>query len=145
MPVYRFYNLKNGTHFYTASEAEKNTVIIKYPTTYRYEGISYTLNISSGKNVAPLYRFYNKVNGTHFYTASEAEKNNVVLKYSLTYKLEGVAYYVSLDPNGNVPVYRFWNTNGTHFYTASEAEKNNILLKWPTIFKLEGIGYYIGI
>ena len=43
LPVYRFFNVKTGTHFYTADEAEKNNVIAKYGYKYRFEGISYYL------------------------------------------------------------------------------------------------------
>ena len=38
---------------------------------------------------APVYRFYNKKNGSHFYTASAAEKNSVIAKLSATYSLDG--------------------------------------------------------
>ena len=43
----------------------------------------------------PVYRFYNVKKGVHFYTASEAEKNQVVSTLYSTYKLEGVAYWVA--------------------------------------------------
>jgi hypothetical protein len=43
----------------------------------------------------PVYRFYNFRKGVHFYTASEAEKNNVVATLSSTYRLEGVAFYLA--------------------------------------------------
>jgi hypothetical protein len=36
--VYRFYNLQNGSHFYTASAEEADMVIAAWPTVYRYEG-----------------------------------------------------------------------------------------------------------
>ena len=42
-----------------------------------------------------MYRFYNKMNGSHFYTASEAEKNSVLANLSATYSLDGVAFYVA--------------------------------------------------
>ena len=38
LPVHRFFNLKNGSHFYTASETEKNEAVAKCPTVYRLEG-----------------------------------------------------------------------------------------------------------
>jgi hypothetical protein len=38
IPVYRFYNLKNGSHFYTASAEEADHVIATWPTVYSYEG-----------------------------------------------------------------------------------------------------------
>lgn len=142
-PVYRFLKSANNTHFYTASESEKINIMLKWPTIYKYEGIAYTLNNTSGKNNTPLYRFYNKQTSTHFYTASEAEKNNVASKLGYIYQYEGVAYNVCSDPASCIPVYRFWNANGTHFYTISEAEKNNVMARWGYIFRYEGIGYYI--
>lgn len=142
--VYRFYNVKNGSHFYTASDAEKANIIAKYPAVYTYEGVAYQLNTASPAMNAPLYRFYNKVNGAHFYTISEAEKANIIAKYAATYTYEGVAYNVASSAAGNAPVYRFYNvTNGTHFYTASDAEKANVIAKYPKIFTYEGIAFYL--
>ena len=40
MPVYRFFNNNAGGHFYTISEAEKNTVIQNY-NWFRYEGVGF--------------------------------------------------------------------------------------------------------
>jgi len=42
----------------------------------------------------PVYRFYNKVNGSHFYTVSEAERNNVIATWPHIYTYEGVAFYL---------------------------------------------------
>ena len=95
MPVYRFYNVKTGTHFYTASEAEKNNVIVTLSLTYRLEGIAYYVNTTNPDNGDPLYRFYNAKKGVHFYTASEAEKNNVLATLSSTYRLESVGFYLA--------------------------------------------------
>jgi hypothetical protein len=38
IPVYRFYNLRNGSHFYTASLDEANHVILTWPDVYQFEG-----------------------------------------------------------------------------------------------------------
>lgn len=142
IPVYRFWNA-NGTHFYTASELEKNNVIARWPNIYTYEGVAYSINIANPSNSTPLYRLWN-ANGTHFYTASYAEAQNAVARWPNTFSLEGVAYNVSIDPNNASPVYRFWNSNGTHFYTASESEKNNVMSRWGYIYTYEGVGYYLG-
>lgn len=41
-PVHRFWSAKNGTHFYTISETEKDSIIATYPTfTWAYEGIAW--------------------------------------------------------------------------------------------------------
>ena len=97
-PVYRFYNLRNGSHFYTASLAEKNSVQANLSDTYHYEGPAYVVNTANALNSSPLYRFYNKKNGSHFYTASLAEKNSVQANLSATYAYDGPAYNVCLTP-----------------------------------------------
>ena len=45
----------------------------------------------------PLYRFFNVVTGTHFYTISEAEKNDVIAHLP-QFHLEGVAYFANATP-----------------------------------------------
>ena len=145
LPVFRFYNFKAGVHFYTASEAERANVVAKLASTYKYEGVGYSIKTTNPDNNVPLYRFYNFKAGVHFYTASETEKNNVIAKLSSTYKYEGVAYNVSKTPANGTPVYRFYNLKkGVHFYTASAAEKNNVIANLSSIYKYEGVGYYIG-
>ena len=41
MTIYRFFNKKNGTHFYTASAAERDSVRAKLSSIYTYEGIAF--------------------------------------------------------------------------------------------------------
>ncbi len=41
LPVYRFYNMKNGSHFYTISAVEKAVVQIQLRDTYHYDGIAF--------------------------------------------------------------------------------------------------------
>lgn len=143
VPVYRFYNLRTGSHFYTASEDEKSNVVATMAATLRYEGVAYTLNTASPDMTVPLYRFYNMRTGAHFYTAGETEKNNVIATMSATLKFEGVAYYVSGNSAGT-PVYRFYNLrNGTHFYTAGDTEKNNVMTNYPTVYRYEGPAFYL--
>jgi hypothetical protein len=143
--VYRFYNKKTGTHFYTASETEKYSVLSKMAKTYSYEGVAYGLDTSATSMTTPLYRFFNKKTGTHFYTASGAEKDAVIARLSGLYAFEGVAYNVSSDPSGSTPVHRFFNKKtGTHFYTASEAEKANVIARLSGTYGYEGIGFYLG-
>ena len=144
-PVYRFYNLKTGTHFYTASEVERYAVVRNWPTTYRFEGPAYSLNASNTANTLPLYRFWNKKNGTHFYTASEAEKNDVLSRLGAVYRLDGIAYFVSNTATNAIPVYRFYNVRlGTHFFTASVAERDSVMARLGAVYRFEGIAYYIG-
>ena len=145
MPIYRFYNIPNGTHFYTASASERDHIIATLAASYRYEGVAFSINTSDPDNVSPLYRFYNFTNGSHFYTASAAEKASVIAHLSSTYRYEGVAFNISVVPTGNTPVYRFYNLrNGSHFYTADSAEKANIIAHLASTYRYEGVGFYIG-
>jgi hypothetical protein len=124
--VYRFYNIANGDHFYTASGEEATR-----------------LNNLPENNSNPIYRFYNVTNGDHFYTASESEKNSIIATPNFAYKYEGTAFYAYKNQAADtVPVHRFYNkTNGDHFYTISETEKNSIL--GPNqYYTYEGIGFY---
>ena len=145
-PVYRFYRVSNGTHFYTAGEAEANNIVATMSSVYRYEGVAYTLEVDNPQMNAPLYRFFNKTNGSHFYTAGEAEKNNVIANLSNVFTYEGVAYNVSANSVGNTPVYRFFNkSNGSHFYTVSEAEANEVIAKYAATYTFEGPAFYLGV
>ena len=143
-PVYRFYNIKNGTHFYTASSAERYSVATKLTKTYRFEGTAYTVDTADPANVTPLYRFYNAKKGTHFYTSSEAERADVQARLSSIFKFEGVAYNVSSAPvEGATTVYRFFNKKtGTHFYTATEAERDDVTTRLAATYRYEGIAFY---
>jgi len=144
-PVWRLYNKSNGTHFYTASEAEKNSVVAEQSQTYSVDGVAYQVNVASAANSAPLFRFYNKKNGSHFYTSSVAEKNNLIASLSATYSFDGPAYGVSLTaPAGSTTVWRFFNKkNGAHFYTASEAEKASVMATLAGTYTLEGPAFYL--
>jgi len=141
-PIYRFYNKKNGSHFYTASAAEKDSVVANLSAIYRFEGVAY--HVGSDYPV-PLHRFYNKKSGSHFYTASEAEKDSVSKNLSATYTYEGPAYYVSASAMaGTTPVWRFYNKkNGSHFYTASAAEKGTVAATMRATYVLDGLAFHV--
>ncbi len=94
-PLYRFYNKKNGSHFYTASESEKATLIATMSGTFGYDGPAYNVSTTKVAGATTVYRFYNKSNGSHFYTASETEKASVLANLSATYSLDGAAYYLA--------------------------------------------------
>ncbi len=129
--IYRFWSDQNQSHFYTASEEEKNHVINAYDDkVWRYEGAAYSVHASQIAGTIPVYRFWSDQNQSHFYTASEEEKNHVINAYDdKVWRYEGAAYYIypSQIANSN-PVYRFWsNDTQSHFYTASEEEKNLLM------------------
>ncbi|MGV8084347.1 MAG: family 16 glycosylhydrolase [Coriobacteriia bacterium] len=143
--VYRFYNRYNGSHFYTSSVDEANRVRAAYGATYTYEGVAYTISTASSANKSPLYRFYNNRTGSHFYTASVAERDKVISAYPGIFTYEGVAYNVSAaNVAGSTPIYRFYNVvNGTHFYTASIDEVNRVIANYSNVYAFEGPAFYV--
>lgn len=143
--VYRFWNATTGSHFYTASEVEKQHVLATWPKIFRLEGVAYTVDMAAGDNKVQLHRFFNVRNGTHFYTASEAEKAQVIATLPRVYRYEGVAYYVSPSPEEtSTAVYRFYNfRRGVHFYTASAAERDRVLATLSSTYRLEGVAFYV--
>jgi len=140
--VYRFFNMKGGVHFYTASDAEFINVYSTLGATFKYDGPAYSVSLLNTLGQVPLYRFFNRRNGVHFYTASEAEKTRVQTTLASTYNYEGIAYGVRIDGKG-IPVYRFYvPARNAHFYTAATGEifKHSGL---STSYRYEGIGYWV--
>ncbi len=139
--VYRFYNLRNRSHFYTSSATERDTVIAQWPDVYRYEGIAYTINGMNSANSTPLLRFMNCDNQAHFYSMSYEERQLILVTWPQWW-YEGPAFSVSKAYG--IPVHRFYNRNSaSHFYTTSAEECATVQQRWPQVFTYEGIGFYI--
>lgn len=93
-PLYRFYNKSNGSHFYTASLDEANAILQKWPHIFSLDGQTYKVSPAPTAGSVPVYRFYNKKNGSHFYTASGDERDTVIARWSATYTYEGPAFWL---------------------------------------------------
>lgn len=82
VPIYRFWSDAYQGHFYTAGEAEKDSVIANYPDNiWRFEGVAYYAYPITSSVGNTVYRFWSDVNGHHFYTASTAEKDHIIANY----------------------------------------------------------------
>jgi len=141
VPVYRFWNLLSGRHFYTMNQEEKNNLICCAPN-MSFEGIAWYAYPNQQSNTVPVYRFYSDTLGYHFYTAGEAEKERLIC-CDPTWHYEGVAWYVYPDQAPNtIPVYRFYNSAlPGHFYTAGESEKDHLGCCDPS-WNYEGVAYF---
>ena len=147
-PIYRFWSSKNKSHFYTASEEERDLVIDEYDDyVWKYEGIAYYAYSQKTSETKPVYRFWSSKNKSHFYTASEEERDLVIDEYDdYVWKYEGIAYYAySQKTSETKPVYRFWSSkNKSHFYTASEEERDLVIDEYDDyVWKYEGIAWYV--
>jgi hypothetical protein len=146
MPVWRFYNLRTGSHFFTADPAERTS--LQSPAaavTYRYEGEAYQVNRADPTNSHMLYRFYNRRTGTHFYTVDPVERDNVIGRLGAIYQYDGPAYSVSTHPDYTRPVDRFYNVKtGTHLFSADPVEIQNIRSNLSKTYRWEGTVFYLG-
>lgn len=146
--LYRFWSDTMQGHFYTASEAEKNEVIIKYPASvWKYEGVAFQVYSNQESGTIPVHRFWSDQKRGHFYTASEDEKNYIITHYPTNvWKYEGIAWYAySTQQPNTAPIYRFWSDNKQHhFFTFNQNEKNCVLNSYSTsTWNYEGIAYYV--
>ena len=97
---------------------------------------------SSPPPAGSVYRFYDTITGTHFYTANKAERNDVINNLP-KYNYEGASFAAMETPTSNTEeVHRFFNTQtGTHFYTISDFEADVIRQNSPQ-FNYEGPAYH---
>jgi hypothetical protein len=92
LPVYRFYNPISKGHFFTTDEAEKNNVLANPQWQYTFEGVGFYTYGASASLGSDVYRFYNPISRGHFFTISDAEKNNVLANPQWQYTFEGVGF-----------------------------------------------------
>ena len=141
--TYRFFDTINGTQFLTSSEVERET-LMQNPLKFTYEGHgmnSVTMD-PSNPNVAPVFRFFNSGNGTHFFTTSENERDSILsTRPDLIQEQVNFAEHLQAEA-GDIPVYRFFDTHsGDHFFTQSSLEYKNVILTRSDMVN-EGIAFY---
>lgn len=138
--VYRYFNPTAGVHFYTNSEAERESV--QSLDNYIPEGQSYVTADPTSDGAEDVYRFFNDTTGVHLYTTSEVERDNIQNNLD-SFTFEGTAFYAFEDRvEGSIPIYRFYEpTIGVHFYTPNEEERMSVEENLSN-YNSEGIAYY---
>lgn len=91
-----------------------------------------------------VYRFFDTIHGTHFFTLSDQEKATLI-QTRPDLRFEGLGLRAvnaaSNDPNA-APVFRFFDARfGTHFLTASASERDTVIATRPDL-QFEGTGFY---
>ncbi len=137
--MYRLYNRYTGEHFYTASSAERSSLV---KSGWTAEGIGWIAPKVTKQNASqfnPVYRLYNPhtPGGDHHYTTSKTEYDALKKK---GWKQEGIGWYSYKGSNG-VALYRLYNPyakGSTHHYTTNEAERSALV---KAGWKSEGIAW----
>lgn len=100
---------------------------------------------NSGTGNVSIYRFFDKTDGTHFFTASASEAATLeTTRSDLSSEGVGLRGYDSAAATpSSVAVFRFFDTtDGTHFYTASAAERDALTSAPSSAMKFEGAAFY---
>lgn len=145
--VYRFFDTKLGTHFFTADLGEKNDVIANRAD-LKLETNGFGDVLQSDPISEPVFRFFDTKFGTHFFTANAGERDNIISsRPDLTYEPSSTFYEHGTQQGTDVPVYRFFDTQfGTHFYTGDQGEYNGLTTPGTSTFRAnltsEGVEFY---
>lgn len=143
-PVYRFWSSKfNNAHFYTVSLSEAQS-LHSTDRNWAYEGLDFRVwPVANGKcqpGTTPTHRFWSSKFGSHFFTTSSDEAQNVRAS-DRNWSYEGVAFCTTESKADTKPVYRFWSAKfGKHFYTANGSEASNLRWNDPD-WKFEGVAW----
>ena len=141
--VQRLYNSKTGNHMYSANQTEVD-YLTGNENGWIAEGVSYKSDSSATQAV---HRFF--VDGKHFYTANDQEKNLLINSPDFSnYIYEGESHKVyglkDERPEDAIAVKRYFNTlNGSHVYSSSIVEQG-ILSANPEYLN-EGTAWYANL
>ena len=75
--VYRFFDTKYGTHFFTSDIGERNTVLATR-SDLKEETNGFGDVAQSDPNAVAVYRFFDTPYGTHFFTSSSTERDTII-------------------------------------------------------------------
>ena len=147
LPVYRFFDTRYGTHFFTADSNEKN-IVLQTRADLVQETNGFGDVAQSDANAAPIYRFFDNVYGTHFFTGSASERDNIIAtRPDLVYEPSSTFYEHATQQAGDVAVYRLFDTKyGTQFLTGDQGEYNGITTPGASTYRAdlttEGVAFY---
>lgn len=113
VPLYRLYGGGgNNDHFYTTNYGE---AMAAANSGYSFEGIACYVESSAGAGRTPLYRYFSRWYGRHFYTTNWNELGGGNAEWAY----EGVQCYVytAQSRSGTVPLFRYAATAGGHLYS----------------------------
>lgn len=93
-PVYRLYNSRAGSHFYSASLSEIASIQQTMGEWFKVEGVAFFALAGPVDGALPVYRFYSPGTASHFFTISEAEKRQIIATIPPSQlRYEGIAWY----------------------------------------------------
>lgn len=106
-------------------------------------GIFQWLDNASAASRSPVYRFYNRISDSHFYTITQSERDALLAANPAGLSYDGIRFYAYSTSLASVePVYRFYNASrNTYFYTISQTERD-LLIQLNPSYSYQGVGWY---
>jgi hypothetical protein len=126
-PIYRFRVARNGAYIYTASQAERYSLL--HTKGYILESTAFSWNTSATANSVPVYRFFNRKTRQYLFTASPSQTKKLLSKaQARSWGYQGIAFKVSSSAATSTAVYQFNNRKtGAQFLTPSTSDKKKYL------------------
>ena len=146
--VYRFFDNKFGTHFFTSDVGERNTVLATRSADLVQETNGFGDVQQNSTSAVAVYRFFDKNFGTHFFTANAGERDTIInTRPDLTYEANSTFYEHSTQQSGDTAVYRLFDTKtGTQFLTGDTNEYNGLTTAGSATYRSdlrsEGVAFY---
>ena len=152
LPVYRFFDTSYGTHLFTQSLSEAQTILTTRPDLTQ-ETNGFGAVSATNPSAEAVYRFFETSNGTHFFTASATEflglttPGSAAYRQDLTYEAISNFYEDATQQAGDAPVYRLFDTaHGTQFLTGDQNEYTGLTTPGSSTYRpdltSEGIAFY---
>jgi hypothetical protein len=131
--VYRAYNPTIDAHFFTTAASEFTNAV---NNGYRDESTgrsTFAISPTAIDGARALHRLYNRVNGAHYYTMNDQERDVLV---SVGWTFEKDEGYLFADATLCArEVFRLYNNNsGRHLFTDDPSIKNAILARYPGVW-----------
>lgn len=146
--VYRFFDTKFGTHFFTSDMNERNTVLATRSADLKQETNGFGDVQPTDTSAVAVYRFFDKNFGTHFFTANAGERDTIInTRPDLTYEASSTFYEHSSQQTGDTAVFRLFDTKtGTQFLTGDNNEYAGLTTAGTSTYRAdlrsEGVAFY---
>ena len=152
LPVYRFFDTIYGTHLFTQSVSEAQSIVAnRLDLTQETNGFGAVA--PSSTSAEAVYRFFEQANGTHFFTANQSEflglttPGSASYRSDFTYESSSTFYEHASAQSGDVAVYRLFDAvKGTQFLTGDQGEYAGLTTAGSASYradlKPEGIAFY---
>jgi hypothetical protein len=130
-PVYRFWSEDLGTHFFTASNAEADAVMLHLQELVEFQGAGWLAYARQAPGTVPVYRF-RRQDQLRFYYSTEASPPDAASADGPAWRYEGVAWYSAPALGVGLDAYQFWNADlDAYFYTVFPDEIAEIFAEMP--------------